>query len=128
MLSLKKKYTFGFSYFLITGLCNSSANHWLPELELIRVSLLASDFLSKICKPLRQDLFDFLNLNLGSVCISGMNLLPANNNLFTISFILYLSNKMFPNNGILLKGVFNSKLVNNSLTSCFLINLDLFLL
>ena len=35
---------------------------------------------------------------------------------------------MYPNNGILLKGAFNSKLVDNSLASCFLLNLDVFLL
>ena len=31
---------------------------------------------------------------------------------------------MSPNNGILLKGVFNSKLLNNSLASCSLINIE----
>ena len=35
---------------------------------------------------------------------------------------------MSHNNGILLKGVFNSKLLNNSLGSCVLINLETLLL
>ena len=40
-------------------------------------------------------------------CISGVNLPNAHKNMFTMSLILYLYNKISPNNGILLKGVFN---------------------
>ena len=57
-----------------------------------------------------------------------MNLSPANKNLFTKSFILYLYNKGGPNKGIRLKRVFIPKLLNNPLASCSLINLDFLLL
>ena len=48
-------------------------------------------------------------------------------NLFLISFILYIQNKVSPNIGILLKGVLRPKLLNNPFASCFLINLDFLL-
>ena len=41
-------------------------------------------------------------------CISGINLSPANKNLFTISFIFVHLNKILPKNGIL----FSSALIN----------------
>ena len=52
-------------------------------------------------------------------CISSMNLPPANIKLFTVSFILYLLNKILPDRGILRKGLFNSELLNNPHASCF---------
>ena len=62
-------------------------------------------------------------------CISDINSSPANKNLFTTSFILYLvltcsylSNKRGATKSILLKGVFIPKLLNNPLVSCSLIN------
>ena len=57
-------------------------------------------------------------------CILGIILSPANKKLFTISFILYLRNKVSPDRRILMKGVFNLKLLNNGLVSHSLINLD----
>ena len=62
-----------------------------------------------------------------------MTFSPANKTLLTIPFILYekitqkncIQNKVSPNNGILLKSVLRSKLLNIPLASCFLINLDL---
>ena len=56
-----------------------------------------------------------------------MVLSPANKNLFTILFILYLQNKIFPNNGILLNEVLIAKLLNNPLASSVLINLNFLL-
>ena len=74
MLSLKNNYTLHFLNFVIIGLCNSSANFWFDIFFLIvdlsgRVTtppastpvtkvLVPVDFLSKNCKPLKQDLFD----------------------------------------------------------------------
>ena len=49
-----------------------------------------------------------------SKCISGINLIPADHNLFTISFVLYV-NKILPNRRILLKGISNFKLLNSPL-------------
>ena len=83
-------------------------------------------------------LFFFVNgpqalyVNLGCLkFISGINLFHANKNLFTISFILnlvltclVLLKEMEPTKGILLKGVFIPKLLNNPLASCSLINFD----
>ena len=46
-----------------------------------------------------------------------MNLSPAIKKLFTISFIIYLYNKISPNRAILFKGVFNTMLLNNLLVS-----------
>ena len=51
-----------------------------------------------------------------------MNLSPGNKNLFTISFVLFLQNKISPNREILLKGVFNP------LASWILVNLNFLLL
>ena len=56
-----------------------------------------------------------------------MNLGHANKNLFTISFILHLSNKISPNNRILLKGIFSPTLPNNPFASYFFINLQFIL-
>ena len=62
-------------------------------------------------------------------CISGINLSPANKNMFTISFILYLlltclilSKQKGAFSLILLKGFFIPKLLNNPLASCCLIS------
>ena len=55
-------------------------------------------------------------------CILGMNLPPANKNLFIILFILYPQNKIEPNMGTSLKGILNAKLLNNPLDSCSLID------
>ena len=64
-------------------------------------------------------------------CISGINLYPAIKKMFTISFFQYLVltclmllNNLGPTKGILLKGVFIPKLLNNPLASCCLINFD----
>ena len=54
-------------------------------------------------------------------CISGINLSPANKNLFIISFTLYFENKRSCNKGIQLKGVLIPKLLNNPLTLYILI-------
>ena len=73
--------------------------------------------------------------------ISDINLSPANKNLFTISFILYiqqsltqwsfiqlaLQNKISPNVSTLLNGVLRPKLLNSLFNSCLLINLDFLL-
>ena len=61
-------------------------------------------------------------------CISGINLSTARKNLFLISFILYtqwncIQSKTF-NNGILLKGVLISKLLNKPFAPCCFSNLD----
>ena len=58
-------------------------------------------------------------------CILSINVSPINKNLLTISIMFYLQSKMSPNNGILLKCIFNLKLLNNPLCFCILINLDL---
>ena len=47
--------------------------------------------------------------------------------MFTILFILYSSNKRGPYKGIILKGFFIPKRLNNSLASCFWINFDFLL-
>ena len=59
---------------------------------------------------------------LSSPCILGMNLSPANKNLFIILFILYSQNKIESNIGIWLKDVFILVPLNNPLASCSLIN------
>ena len=53
-----------------------------------------------------------------------MNLSPANKNVFPVLFILY---KLSHNHGVLLKDIFDPKLLNNLLVSCRLINLDFLL-
>ena len=53
-----------------------------------------------------------------------MTLCPPNNNLLTISFTLYIQNKISPNRVLLLKRVCSPKLLNDPLTSSSLINLD----
>ena len=50
-------------------------------------------------------------------CISGINLSPANKNLFTILFILYFQNTISPNIGTLLDGVLRPKLPNSPFAS-----------
>ena len=64
-------------------------------------------------------------------CISCINLSPANKNFLTISFILHFVltclNKRESTKGILLKGVFISKLLNNPLDFCCLISFDFLL-
>ena len=42
---------------------------------------------------------------------------PPNKDSFTVSLILYIVNKILQT-GILLKGIFNPKLLNNTLASC----------
>ena len=73
-------------------------------------------------------------VNMGCLkCISGINLSPANKNLFTISSILYVVltwliwNKRGPTKWILLTGVFVPKPLKNRLASCSLINLGFLL-
>ena len=53
-----------------------------------------------------------------------MNLSPANKNVFPVLFILY---KLSHNHGVLLKDIFDPKLLNILLVSCRLINLDFLL-
>ena len=57
-------------------------------------------------------------------CNSGIKLLPASKNLFTISFILYTQKNISPNNGILLNRVLRPKLLNSPFASCSFKNLD----
>ena len=64
---------------------------------------------------------------LSSPCILGMNLSPADRNLFIILFILYSQNKTEPNMGILLKDAFVLEPLNNHLPSCSLTNFDFLL-
>ena len=56
--------------------------------------------------------------------IFGMILSSASKNVFIIWFILYAQNKIVPNFGTWVKGVFILKLLNNLLVSYSLINLD----
>ena len=71
-----------------------------------------------------------------------MNLSPANKNLLTVSFILYIQrsctqwdciqwsctqNKISPNIGTSLNGVLRPKLLNSPFASWFIINLDFLL-
>ena len=69
MLSLKEEYILHYLYFLIIGLCNSSANCWFSVLELIYVPVWVADLFEHVAadlltkkkkktKPLKQDLFD----------------------------------------------------------------------
>ena len=58
--------------------------------------------------------------------ISGINLTPANQNLFIISFILYIQSKIEPCIGILSKPSFIPNLLSSPLASCSLINLDFY--
>ena len=46
-----------------------------------------------------------------------MNLSPANENVFAISFILYFQNKISPNTGTLLNDILRSKLLNSPFPS-----------
>ena len=57
-------------------------------------------------------------MHINTTTISWINLLPANKNLFTISFIFYTTqNKILSNIGTLLNGVLGHKLLNNSFAS-----------
>ena len=56
-----------------------------------------------------------------------MSISPANKKLFTVSIILYIYSKISPDKGILLKGAFDPKLLNNLLASCYLMNLNILL-
>ena len=55
-------------------------------------------------------------MHINTTTISGINLLTANKNLFTISFIFYTTqNKISPNIDNLLNGVLRPKLLNSLL-------------
>ena len=57
-------------------------------------------------------------MHINTTTISGINLLTANKNLFTISFIFYTTqNKISSTIGTLLNGVLGHKLLNNSFAS-----------
>ena len=60
-------------------------------------------------------------------CISVINLSTTNKNVFTISFILWSSNKIGPTKLILLKGVFIPRLLNYPVASCSSINVGFLL-
>ena len=55
-LSIKDEYTFGFSNFLIIGLCNSSANSLFDIFSFLTET--PEVFYQKKYKPLKLDLFD----------------------------------------------------------------------
>ena len=62
-LPLKDEYTFGFSNFLIFGLCNSSANcSFNIFLSLTPLPEDLITFYQKIYKPLKQDPFDIRHI------------------------------------------------------------------
>ena len=71
-----------------------------------------------------------LHVNLGCFkFISGINLSPANNSLFIISFILYFQNKVFIKGKSLRISIFTPfQLLNYPLVSCSLRNFEFLLL